>query len=306
MGSVCWKKSLYFVANLRGTSQYWAQRARKLRALIHFKINQGCGLPSFFSTGSCAEFHFRPLHRLISLFLNSPICKSKDLNDKTQLYEALQENTHIVAYYFDLRTHSYFKQVMGPVFWVDTYWYRQEFAKTRGMIHWHDLCWQSDKQPHPLLFEAVNEGLSNAECAEKVATWAASTFGMIASHPDGKDGSGQPLKTLWPPPEGTTPPPPEEKNPLLQLLMDVSSTQASLSEDHLLFTNRFNLHRCSDYCLTITNKSKPNTKLCRMEFPNLLRDFSDTIHDRNKSTGLEMPRDHPMLVQHSIIHTQAW
>ena len=174
------------------------------------------------------------------------------------------------------------------------------------MIHWHGLCWRSDKQPHPLLFEAVNKGLSNAECAEKVATWAASTFGITASHPAGKDGSGQPLQTLWPPPEGNAPPPPEEKNPLLQLLMDVSSTQASLLEDHLLLTNRFNLHCCSDYCLTITNKSKPNTKLCRMEFPKPLRDFPDIIHDRNKSMRLEMPRDHPMLVQHSRIHTQAW
>ena len=63
------------------------------------------------------------------LFLDSPVCKSKDLTDRTQLYQAFQENTHIVAHYFDLRTQSYFKQVMGPVFGVDTCWYRQEFAK---------------------------------------------------------------------------------------------------------------------------------------------------------------------------------
>ena len=50
------KKILYFGANLRGTSQYGAQRARALRASVQFKINQGCGLPSFFSTGSYAEF----------------------------------------------------------------------------------------------------------------------------------------------------------------------------------------------------------------------------------------------------------
>ena len=60
------KRILYFGANLRETSQYWAQRASELRALVQFKINQGCGLPSFFSTGSCAEFHFRPLHRHFS------------------------------------------------------------------------------------------------------------------------------------------------------------------------------------------------------------------------------------------------
>ena len=82
---------------------------------------------------------------------------------------------------------------MGPVFGADTYWYRQEFAKTRGMIHWHGLCWRSDTQVHLLLFEAVNDGLSNAKYAEKVK--AVSAFGMTASHPAGKYDSGEPLKS---------------------------------------------------------------------------------------------------------------
>jgi hypothetical protein len=34
------KKNLYFGASLRGTTQYWAQRARELRALIQFQINE--------------------------------------------------------------------------------------------------------------------------------------------------------------------------------------------------------------------------------------------------------------------------
>ena len=55
------KKNLYFSRTLRGTSQYWEQRGKELRSLIQFKINEGCGLPSFFTTGSCAEFHFKPL-----------------------------------------------------------------------------------------------------------------------------------------------------------------------------------------------------------------------------------------------------
>lgn len=52
------KKNLYFSASLRGTSQYWAQRASVLRSLIQFKTNEGQCLPYFFTTGSCAEFHF--------------------------------------------------------------------------------------------------------------------------------------------------------------------------------------------------------------------------------------------------------
>lgn len=65
----------------------------------------------------------------------------------------------------------------------------------------------------------------------------------------GKDESGSSNKNLWPPQESTASPPPEKDNPLFKLLMDVSSSQESLMEDHLLLTNRFNLHHCSDYCL---------------------------------------------------------
>lgn len=47
---------------------------------------------------------------------------------------------------------------MGPVFGVESFWYRQEFAKSRGMIHWHGLCWRSDREPHVLLNEAIKMG----------------------------------------------------------------------------------------------------------------------------------------------------
>ena len=56
-------KILYFSANLRGTSQDWNQRSKDLRALIQFKI------PSFFTTGSCAEFYFKPLNKLLSMYI---------------------------------------------------------------------------------------------------------------------------------------------------------------------------------------------------------------------------------------------
>lgn len=88
---------------------------------------------------------------------------------------------------------------------------------------------------------------------------------MTASHPAGKDESGNPNTNLWPPPEGNAPPPPDENNPLFKLLLDVSIFQETLLEDHLLLSYRFNLHRCSDYCL---RQSRPNNsqKSCRMEF----------------------------------------
>ena len=80
-------KIMYFGANLRGTSQYWARRAKELRALVQFKINEGSGLPSFFTTGSCAEFHFKPLRRLLGLYLHQTTGTDVDLGDKSKLFQ---------------------------------------------------------------------------------------------------------------------------------------------------------------------------------------------------------------------------
>ena len=142
----------------------------------------------------------------------------------------------------DIRTQDYFSDVMSPAFGVTTFWYRQEFAESRGMVHWHGLCWKSDREPHNLLSKAIEEGLSDSDCSARLADRAATEFGLTASHSGGKDENGLPNKQVWPPHEGTAPMPPEEKNPLIKLLMDVSSSQESLLEDHLLLTNRFNIH----------------------------------------------------------------
>ena len=182
-----------------------------MRSLVQFKINEGCGLPSFFTTGSCAEFHFKPLKRLLSNYILKTTGQIVDLTDRSTLFEALQQNTHIISHYFDLRTADYFRDIMGPLFGVNAFWNRQKFAKSRGMVHWHGMCWREDSEPHNLMHQAIKSGLSNAECAEKLATWASDEFGFTAMHPAGTDDNGSPRKDLWPPPEGTAPPPAGEK-----------------------------------------------------------------------------------------------
>jgi hypothetical protein len=44
-----------------------------------------------------------------------------DFSNRSDLFDALQKNTHIVAQYFDLRTQSYYKNVMSPAFGVQGY-----------------------------------------------------------------------------------------------------------------------------------------------------------------------------------------
>ena len=76
---------------------------------------------------------------------------------------------------------------MSPAFGVSAYWYRQEFAKSRGMVHWHGLCWRSDREPHNLLHNAIEDGLSDPDCANVLSQWATEQFGLRVSHPAGKD-----------------------------------------------------------------------------------------------------------------------
>ncbi|CAC5370555.1 unnamed protein product [Mytilus coruscus] len=166
-------------------------------------------------------------------------------------------------------------------------------AWSRGMIHWHGLCWRFDKEPYNLMHQAFMDGKTDEECAKLLSDWAKLQYKMTANHPIGLDGNRKPKKNLWPPPEGTAPAPPDEKNPLIKLFMDVSESQENILEDHLLLRNRINLH---SVVWTSLNQGKP------------LRDCPAIVKDRNGSLRLELEieRDHPNLVQHSQIHTQAW
>ena len=132
------------------------------------------------------------------------------------------------------------------------------------MVHWHGLFWRSDRGPHNLINECIEKSLSDAECAATWSVWTSIHFGLTGSHSAGQDENGLSLKkSLWRPPEGTAPLPPDDKNPIVKLLIDVSLSQETLLEDHLLLTIRFNIHRCSDYCL---KSKKGKERQCWMEF----------------------------------------
>ena len=139
--------------------------------------------------------------------------------------------------YFDLRTQSYHEKILKPAFGVSDYWYRYEFVKSRGQIHWHQLSWRDDRQPHQLLHEV------------KLVNMVVMMRSMTALHPAGSDEEGQPRKDLWPPPEGSADPISEDRDPLVKMLMEMAATQDAILEDHLLLVNRVGLRSCSDYFL---------------------------------------------------------
>ena len=84
-------KLLYIGANLRGTAQYWHQRRGELRALVELMVNETKRLPSFFMTGSCAEFHFPPLRRLLEQYILQTTGKEVNhAEDSNARYKAVQ------------------------------------------------------------------------------------------------------------------------------------------------------------------------------------------------------------------------
>ena len=58
-----------------------------------------------------------------------------DFTSHSNLFQSLQNNTHVVSQYIDLRTEDYFQEVMEPIFNVNAYWYCMEFAKSSVMVH---------------------------------------------------------------------------------------------------------------------------------------------------------------------------
>ena len=158
------------------------------------------------------------------------------------------------------------------------------------------------------MHEAREDGCEEEEYAARLSQWADETFAMTALHPAGND-EGQPRKDLWPPPEGTAEPISDDRDPLVKMLMQIAATQDAILEDHLLLVNRVGLHSCSDYCLRtprlLEQGLQPRERVCRMEFGSEYRPGKkihsnpEIVEDHNGAPRLEMPRDHPRVVQHS-------
>ena len=74
-------------------------------------------------TGSCAEFYFPPLRRLLEQYILQTTEREVNLaEDSTARFKAVQENTHVFVSFFDLRSQCYHDKVLKPVFGVSDYY----------------------------------------------------------------------------------------------------------------------------------------------------------------------------------------
>ena len=143
------RKFLSVAANLPNIDPYWRERKKELDALTFFRRKEYGDLPAYFDTNSCAEYHWKPLMKLLIKYHAE--CTIMDLQEVRNLIstdykfrrELVLDNLHIVTSYFDARTINYFSSVIKELMQYDDVWWRYEFAKSRGEIHSHAIVCSS-------------------------------------------------------------------------------------------------------------------------------------------------------------------
>jgi hypothetical protein len=169
--------------------------------------------------------------------------------DGNRRFKAVNDYASIVVQFFQLRMEIYCQTVLGDALGINHYWFRYEFAKSRGQIHWHLFGIRGDRQPHCLLYAVAKEqvasgGLTVEEASEQVAAqlaqWCADALALTATHP-ATDEDGMLHLSNVRPPEGTLEPTPiGGPNPLYHFM----GQAGNLQEDHVALSNQVAHHGC--------------------------------------------------------------
>ena len=139
------------------------------------------------------------------------------------------------------RLEIYIRYAPIPVFGVKRYWYRYEFAKSRGQIRFHMFAIYGDKHPRRLLRE-LRGGCAQEE-ADALATWAWGSLALSAPHPASTP-VGEPDIARARAPDGAWVPP-KDSNAAGLLLREATSFR----EHCIARVNSYCFHTCSYYCM---------------------------------------------------------
>ena len=203
-----------FSKNVTGSAPYWWQQKSRLDAMVTAKLQDANELPCVFFTGSMAEVHWPELHRVLHRCLDGvhqeeaaavrPIAEGREPDPGTfmTLQRCINAMLAPVNELFEARTTSWFKHVIVAGLGITDYYYRYEFAKSRGAAHWHALGWAPDAvgDLHASLDEVTSavyngpvtkDGLHAMEmrAANSMCAAARESFGCTwsAEHPGGRE-----------------------------------------------------------------------------------------------------------------------
>lgn len=242
---------------LRGTDAYWSSQKTEVEAWVDYHVQQGNGVPTLFVTGSCAEFQWRPLLDLIEEMIYDSTGEVVDLRTNfSRAYTAVNEYAVIVVQFFQLRMEAYCETILKEQLGIHHYWFRYEFAKSRGQIHWHLFGIRGDREPSLRLHQAKQElgaaveggGMTQAdadqELARRLASWCHDALELTATHPATSSDGHLDLSRVRSP-HGTWEPPADRSSAIQHTFGQCSSEQ----DDHIDACNHVCHHVCNDYCL---------------------------------------------------------
>jgi hypothetical protein len=187
------KSCIAYAGNVSGTDPYWYERKKDLQALVKFKAWKKDGLPTFFLTGSCAEFHWTPLIKLLQSQLQQNGDDTDIVNDLVARRRVVKQYSNVVCTFFHLKTEAFIEEVLKPVYGMADYYIRFEYAASRGQIHFHMLAYRADRLPHGLLQEkaiAAGTDFTRKDWETALGQWF-QDMGFTAQHPGGSEEVGQ-------------------------------------------------------------------------------------------------------------------
>ena len=308
-------------ANIRGTRAYWGDTRRVLDAILNHQIHRGASIPSFFISGSCAEFHHASLASLIAeAESRKPGARSaQEISEQMKTDEnyrrsLVKKHSLLVCRYFEIKTRQFIDSVLDPALDIIDYFLRFEFAKGRGQIHLHLLGIRRDRLPHTLFQEADG----NFEKFERLLLEFLEGLGFDCRAPAG----------AWPAPEGDRAGP-SDQNVLRRSFQDIRDCAEKRADIDWMLRQ----HICSDYCLARVGSKRrradgtvgrdvrcrffgvPKARMGRVEGRRghyvLQRDRPGAkrcrLFKNHKGVlSFQMPYDHPRLLQEPMMFTQLW
>ena len=126
--------------------------------------------PFLFHTGSCSEWHNPSLYRyLYSYFSKNNMDEEAQtcsevftephiVSNLTKQREIIRNHQVLINAWYVNYVKSWFEDILKNTLEITDYWYRFEFAKSRGMVHFHSILFskENSKKVNSCLNEAYN------------------------------------------------------------------------------------------------------------------------------------------------------
>lgn len=171
----------YYNKRVKGSNSYWRAKRSELYTWINHHVEKGNGVPMFFITLSCAEYHW---HDIIRLLKQRMELAGKDSSQcyvgSKQMSTILKQYTSVIQEYFQQRVVVWLETVGKQIFKINHYWVRYEFAPGRGQIHAHLLAISEDQAIYKLCHNDLKCSDGKERRAIRLAEFVKQHYDMTA------------------------------------------------------------------------------------------------------------------------------